>query len=183
MDNIRLITGRSNEKLAHCIASYLGKPLVNCKIIDFANGEIYVEIEENVRGRDVYFIQTGSGFEGRSINDHYMEAIQVADACRRSDVKSICIIYALFPYARSDKKDKPRVSIMSSVIANGLEQAGYSRIITMEIHAPQSQGVTKLPFDNLYGKNIHISNLKKTIFKNLTEDEIKSKFVLVAPDL
>lgn len=183
MDKVKLIAGRSNPLLAHKIAEYLQLPLVKCKIVDFSNGEVYFEIQENIRGKTVYFIQTGAGTGGRSINDHHVEALQVADACIRSDVESIGIIYAAFPYARSDKKDKPRVSIMSSVIANGLKEAGYSRIICMDIHAAQTQGVTTLPFDNLYAITLHIDNLKKTLLSGLTQDEINQKYILVAPDM
>ena len=183
MENIKLIAGRSNPILAQKIADYLELKLVKCKIIDFSNGEVYFEIQENVRGKIVYFIQTGAGDEIRSINDYHVEALQVADACRRSGASSIGIIYATFPYARSDKKDKPRVSIMSAVIANGLKDAGYSRIISMDIHAAQTQGVTTISFDNLYAINLHIENLRKTLFMGLNQDEINEKYILVAPDM
>ena len=183
MKDVKLIAGRSNPPLARKIADYLGLTLVKCKIVDFSNGEVYFEIEENIRGKKVYFIQTGAGAEGRSINDHHVEALQVADACIRSDVDSIGIIYATFPYSRSDKKDKPRVSIMSSVIANGLKEAGYSRIICMDIHSSQTQGVTNIPFDNLYAIKLHIDNLKQNLLSGLTDEEINQSYVLVAPDM
>ena len=183
MEKVRLIAGRSNPILAQKISDYLNLTLVKCKIVDFSNGEVYFEIQENIRGKKVYFIQTGAGSQERSINDHHVEALQVADACIRSDVESIGIIYAAFPYSRSDKKDRPRVSIMSSVIANGLKEAGYSRIICMDIHAAQTQGVTTLPFDNLYAINLHIDNLKRTLLSGLTHEEINQKYILVAPDM
>ena len=183
MNNVKLIAGRSNPLLAQKIADYLGLPLVKCKIIDFSDGEVYFEIQENIRGAEVYFIQAGAGALGRSINDHHIEALQVADACIRSDVKSVGIIYTTFPYSRSDKKDKPRVSIMSSVMAEGLKHAGYSRVICMDIHSPQTQGVIKLPFDNLYAINLHIDNLRRTLLSGLTLDEINEKYILVAPDM
>lgn len=185
MDKIRIIAGRSNYNLAQKIANYLGLQLVNCTITDFANGEFYVEISENIRGMNVFFIQTGAGSldKRHSINDYYVEALQVADACKRSDVTSVNIIYPLFPYARSDKKNKPRVSIMSSVIANGLKDAGFSRIICMDIHAGQTQGVVKLPFDNLYAIKLQLEYLKENIFNGLTPEEINNKFVLVSPDV
>ena len=183
MNNVKLIAGRSNPLLARKIADYLGLTLVRCKIVDFSNGEVYFEIKENIRGKKVYFIQTGAGAGGRSINDHHVEALQVADACIRSDVDSIGIIYATFPYSRSDKKDKPRVSIMSSVIANGLKEAGYSRIICMDIHSAQTQGVINVPFDNLYAIKLHIDNLKQDLLSGLTHEEINQNYVLVAPDM
>lgn len=185
MENIRLIGGRSNPKFAEGLAKYLGISLVKCTIIDFANGEIYVEIHENIRGMNVFFIQTGANSPDRkrSINDFYVEALQVADACRRSDVGSIGIIYPTFPYARSDKKNKPRVSIMSSVISNGLKNAGYTRIICMDIHAGQIQGFVHLPFDNLYAIKLQLDYLRKFVFRDLTSGEINSRFVLVSPDV
>lgn len=115
MERIHLIAGRSNLHLAEKIAKCLGIELVKCTISNFANGEIYVEIHENIRGTNVFFIQTGANASDGScsINDYYVEALEVTDACRRSDAASIGIIYPTFPYARSDKKNKPRVSIMS----------------------------------------------------------------------
>jgi ribose-phosphate pyrophosphokinase len=185
MENIRLIGGRSNPNLALGIAKHLGIPLVKCTIIDFANGEIYVEIHENIRGMNVFFVQTGANSADgtKSINDFYVEALQVADACRRSDVASIGIIYPTFPYARSDKKNKPRVSIMSSVISNGLKNAGFSRIICMDIHAGQIQGCIPLPFDNLYAIKLQLEYLRKFVFQDLTSEEINNEFVLVAADV
>jgi len=182
MNDIKLIAGRSNEKLARSIADSLDTELVKCTIKDFPNGEIIVDIDQSVRGKTVYFIQTGASDKDHSLNDYYVEAIQVADACRRSGTASISIIYAAFPYARSDKKDKPRISIMSAVIANGLKDAGYSRIICMDIHASQTQGVTTIPFDNLYAIDLHIHNLLITVFRGLTIKEINDEFVLIAPD-
>ncbi|CAH6418400.1 Phosphoribosylpyrophosphate synthetase [uncultured virus] len=185
MDKVKLIAGRSNRELAQKIADALKLPLVKCKIDTFGNGEIYVEIEENIRGTNVFFIQTGAGSADgkRSINDHYVEAIEIADACIRSDAASVGIIYATFPYARSDKKDKPRVAIMSSAIAKGLKTAGYSRIICMDIHAAQTQGVVKIPFDNLYAIKLHIKNFRQTILAGLTQEQIDEQYVLVAPDM
>lgn len=185
MDKVRVIAGRSNIPLAESIAKYLGISLVKCTIIDFANGEIYVEIQENIRGMNVFFIQTGANApDGKlSINDYYVEALEVADACRRSDVASIGIIYPTFPYARSDKKNKPRVSIMSSVIANGLKDAGYTRIVCMDIHAGQIQGFVTMPFDNLYAIKLQLDYLRKVIFDGLTSDQINNQYILVSPDV
>jgi ribose-phosphate pyrophosphokinase len=184
METVKLIAGSSNPHLAEEIAKYLNMPLVKCKILMFSNGEIYVDIQENIRRSNIFFIQTGSrSADGvLSINDHYVEALEVADACIRSDVASIGIIYATFPYARSDKKNKSRVSIMSSVIANGLKNAGYSRIICMDIHAGQTQGVVTLPFDNLYAIKLQTEYLQNVIFKNLNQEQINDKFVLISPD-
>lgn len=185
MDKVRIIAGRSNLPLAEGIAKYLRISLVKCTIMDFANGEIYVEIQENIRGMNVFFIQTGanSPYGKQSINDYYVEALEVADACRRSDVTSIGIIYPTFPYARSDKKNKPRVSIMSSVITHGLKNAGYTRIVCMDIHAGQIQGFVTMPFDNLYAIKLQLEYLRKFVFRDLTSDQIIAKYVLVSPDV
>lgn len=185
MDKFGIIAGRSNPGLAKRIANYLGGDLIKCKIINFANGEIYVEFQENIRNKNLFFVQTGanSSDKSASINDYYVEAIQVADACNRSGASSISIICPTFPYARSDKKDKPRVSIMSSVIANGYKNAGFSRIISIDIHSGQLQGMTTLPFDNLYAKTLHINNLRAKVFRDLTLEQINEQFVLIAPDM
>src|SRR5579871_334647 len=150
MDLIKLIAGRSNPDLSQKIADHLGLVLVKRKIVDFSNGEIYVEIGENIRGSDVYVIETGAEHDGHSLNDFYVEALQIADACILSGVRSISLIYAIYPYSRSDKKNIPGISSMSSVIAHSLQNVGYSRLITMDIHSPQIQDVIKLPFENLY---------------------------------
>lgn len=183
MENIRLIAGRSNPDLSEKISKYLGIPLVERKIIDFANSETYVEIQENVRNCKVYVIQTGSTNGNLSVNDIHMESLQIIDACVRADVKKIGIIYASFPYARSDKKDRPRVSIMSHIVANTLKNAGCQRIISMDIHSGQLQSVVQLPFDNLYDIKYQIQNLKTTVFAGLSQEEIRNNFVLISPDV
>lgn len=185
MNNVKLIAGRANPELAKNIANHLNLPLVKCKNIDFSNGEIYIEIEENIRASDVYFITTGAISWDRkySTNDGYVEAIQVADACRRAGVKSIGIVYALFPYARSDKKDKSRVSIMTSVISNGLKNSGYNKIISMDIHSGQIQGTTDISFDNLYAVKLHMNALKDKVFNMSSPEEINNRYVLVSPDV
>ena len=183
MDKIRLISGRSNRPLAEGIAQHLDKPLVNCTIDTFANSEIKVEINENIRGLHVFIIQTGGADKCNSINDYLVETLLLLDACRRADAFKVDVILACYPYARSDKKDKRGVPIASAMVATILKAAGADRIISMDLHAGQTQGVTLLPFDNLYGINLHITNLQNTLFKDLSLEEINNKYVLVALDV
>jgi ribose-phosphate pyrophosphokinase len=176
MDKIRLIAGRSNLPLCERISKYIDIPLTNRKIDVFANGEIYVEILDNIRGTKVFFVQTGISNSIASINNYLLEILQFADCCKRSGVKSFTVIYPHFPYARSDKKTKPRESIMASVVLNLLKTVGCDRIICMDIHAFQIQGMTDMPFDNLYAiNNLHVENIQK----NIISCNESSNYVLV----
>ena len=183
MDKVKLIAGRSNKPLAQGIASILGKQLVNCTIDSFANGEINVIIQENVRGCHVFIIQTGANYQNNSINDHLVETLLIIDALKRADASKVDVVFACLPYARSDKKDRRGVPIGARVVINILEAAGADRIISMDLHAGQTQSVTQLPFDNLYGIKLHIDNLQNTLFKGLSQDEINEKYVLVSLDI
>ena len=184
MDKVKLIAGRSNKPLAQGIASILGKQLVNCTIDSFANGEINIEVRENIRGASVFIIQSGGSDKMNSINDYILETLLLIDCCKRSDVAKVGIIVPCFPYSRADKKDKSRVSIGGSMVANILKKAGCDRIISLDLHAGQIQGfVQQMPFDNLYGIKLHIDNLQNTIFKGLSLEEINSKYVLVSLDV
>jgi ribose-phosphate pyrophosphokinase len=181
--NVKLIAGRSNLALAEKVSKLLEIPLTKTEIRDFANTEIGVKILENVRGMHVFIIQTGSADEEHSINDYIVELYELIHACKLSSATSINIIVPCYPYARSDKKDAPRVSIMSSMIASTLQFLGVARIVSMDLHAGQIQGFFQGPFDNLYAINHIINYLKTIVFNNLTIDEINQKFVLVAPDI
>ena len=159
MDKVKLIAGRSNKPLAQGIASILGKQLVNCTIDSFANGEINIEVRENIRGASVFIIQSGGSDKMNSINDYILETLLLIDCCKRSDVAKVGIIVPCFPYSRADKKDKSRVSIGGSMVANILKKAGCDRIISLDLHAGQIQGfVQQMPFDKLYGIKLHIDN-------------------------
>lgn len=183
MDNVKIIAGRSNKPLAQSISFHLGKQLVNCTIDSFANGEIKVEINENVRGSHVFIIQTGGSDNDNSINDYLVETLLLIDALKRADASKVDVVIACFPYARSDKKDKRGTPIGASMVANILKASGCDRVISMDLHAGQIQGYTNLPFDNLYGIKLHIDNLQNTLFKGLSSDEINNKYVLVSLDL
>jgi ribose-phosphate pyrophosphokinase len=183
MSEIRLIAGRSNPELANLVSEKLEVELTKLKIVDFANTEIGVEINETVRKYDCYILQTGGTNPGKSINDYIVELTLLITACRLSSAKSITVIAPCFPYARSDKKDSPRVPITAAMIANIFKSLGATRIISLDLHSGQIQGFTDIPFDNFYCINFHIRNLKATIFKDLTQDQIDARFVLAAPDV
>lgn len=184
MEKIKVIAGRSNRPLAEGICSALQIKLTDSIIESFANGEIKVEVNEDIRGHSVYIIQTGGNTLQGSINDYFVETLLLIDACKRADAAKVNVILACFPYARSDKKDRPRIPIGGSLITNVLIAAGCDRIVTMDLHSGQIQGFTNhVPFDNLYGIKLHIENCERTIFRGLTKEEINEKFVLVSMDV
>ena len=181
-DKIRLISGRSNQELAQLISNQLGVPLTDCRIEDFANKEIRTEINTTVRGYHVYIIQTGASDAKHSINDHVMELLNLIYACKLSGAKSITALIPTYPFARSDKKDAPRVPITGALFTRMLETAGVNRIIAMDLHAGQIQGFTSIPFDNLYAKVLYVHHLRNILFKNMSTEEINQKYILCSPD-
>lgn len=182
MENVRIISGRSNPELSQSIAHYLGLQLLPCIINDFSNTEIHVQIGENVRGIDVIIIQTGSNYNNRSVNDHFMELKLLARACKLSSVRSITAIIPYYPYSRADKKDVPRVCIGAALVASEIENAGVDRIVSIDLHSGQTQGFTTVPFDNLYGINLITDYLKKCIFGTSDQSIINENYILVSPD-
>ena len=179
LTNLRIISGSSCQKIAESICLSLNKQLTPVKIERFANGEINVEINETIRGTDVFVIQTGANYETLSINDLLMELMLLLDTCKRSHAKSISVIMPMLPYARSDKKDNSRVPIGASLIINMLKLCA-DRIITIDLHSGQIQGFTSGPSDNLYAINLFCDYLKKNIFEGI--DDINEQFILVSPD-
>jgi ribose-phosphate pyrophosphokinase len=182
LDDLRLITGRSNPELANLISEKLGIPLTKVIYKDFGNSEIYAQIEQSIRKCNVYIIQTGGAYEGRSINDHIMELYQLIDICKRSNAKSTTIILPTYPYARSDKRVQSRTAIMASCIAQQLTSLGISRIVSMDMHNAAIQGFTNISFDNLYAIKPLIAHMKNTLFKGMTQEEINENYVLSAAD-
>jgi len=183
MNNVKFIAGSSNKPLAQGIAKYFNKKLVSCIIDKFANSEIRVEICENIRGSEIFIIQTGGCDEHLNINDYVMETLLLVDTCKRAGVDRINVIFASFPYARSDKKDRPRGPVSAAVVINILKTVGCSRIISMDLHSGQIQGFTNLPFDNLYAIKMHIDNLKNTVFQGMTKEDINDRYILVSLDV
>lgn len=167
--NISIFAGKSSISFAEKMCTYLNISMGKAQTINFSEGNTFVRIQERVRDKDVYIVQT----IGLKPNDEFMELLFWIDAFKRSSASSVTAILPFFSYAKGDKKDEPRVSIRARVCADCLEVTGVDRIITMDLHSPQIQGFFKKPVDHLYGMPI-ISNYIKT--KNL------QNLVVVSPD-
>jgi ribose-phosphate pyrophosphokinase len=144
---MKLITGNSNPPLAQAIADYCAVPLTHASVRRFADDEIFVEIHENVRGEDVFVIQSTS----YPANDNLMEMLIMIDALRRSSAKRITAVLPYFGYARQDRKPGPRTPISAKLVANMITTAGADRVLSVDLHAGQIQGFFDIPTDNLYG--------------------------------
>ncbi len=164
-----LLAGSASLKLGEAIAGYLGCPLGASETMRFSEGNLFVRVLENVRGRDVFMVQ-GTAFPA---NDNFMELLFWIDALKRASAASVTAVIPYFSYAKGDKKDEPRVSIRARVCADAIEAAGADRIVTLDLHAPQVQGFFKVPVDDLYA----LPSLCDAIaIKGLEE------LVVVAPD-
>ena len=168
---MKLLTGNSNKVLSKNIAKYLKTKLVNSSIRKFADGEIYVEINENIRGNSIFIVQSISS----PANDNLMELLLCIDALKRSSAKNITAVIPYFGYARQDRKVVPRTSISAKLVSNLISKAGADRVVTVDLHAGQSQGFVDMPVDNLFATPIFARHARK---------KIKSKkIVCVAPDV
>lgn len=167
---IKLFTGNSNPSLATSIASYLDLQLGRARVGRFSDGEINVEISDNVRGRDVYLIQSTCA----PTNDHLMELLIMADACKRASAGRVTAVIPYYGYARQDRKVAPRAPISAKLVADLLSAAGIDRVLTMELHAGQIQGFFNRPVDNLY------SNARLSAF--LERELPLHNPVMVSPD-
>jgi len=162
---MKLVTGNSNRALAQAVASYLELPLTDCTVRRFADKEVYVEVHENVRGEDVFILQSTS----YPANDNLMELLILTDALRRSSARRITAVVPYFGYARQDRRATGRTPISAKLVANLITEAGVNRVITLDLHAAQIQGFFDIPTDNLYGAPIITSdildnyNLKNTM--------------------
>ncbi len=157
-DHIQIITGTSNSALAEKIARYMNCKLTDCTVRRFSDGEVFVQINENIRGADLFIIQPTN-----PPADNLMELLMLIEASRRASAMRITAVIPYYGYARADRKDRPRVSITAKLVANLLTTAGADRIITMDLHASQIQGFFDLPHDHLYSSivfNRYISDLK-----------------------
>ena len=146
MDDVVLIAGSASRRLGQDIADYLDHPLGACETLRFSDGNVFVRVLENVRGRDVFLVQGTS----RPANDNFMELLFWVDALKRASASSVTVVMPYFSYAKGDKKDEPRVSIRARVCADAIEAAGADRVLTMDLHAPQLQGFFRIPVDDLY---------------------------------
>jgi ribose-phosphate pyrophosphokinase len=152
---MKLLTGNSNLPLAKAIADYLGMPLTEASVRRFADDEVFVEIHENVRGEDVFVIQS-TGFPA---NDNLMELLIIIDALRRSSAKRITAVIPYFGYARQDRKPGPRTPISAKLVANLITTAGANRVLSVDLHAGQIQGFFDIPTDNLYGAPVMAADI------------------------
>jgi len=178
--NLRIISGSSHPKLAKEIATRLGAILVDAEMQYFKNGEVRPVVRESVRGKDVIIIQTGSGSEEHTINDHIIEVVLLANTLQSSDAKSITLVMPCLAYARQDKKDNPRGSISAKYLADMIQNSGICRVIAMDLHSSQIQGFFKIPCDNLYAINLIRDFLWEKVFDGVKD--YQDKFVIVAPD-
>lgn len=148
--DLAVLAGSANPLLAQAIASHLGVQLTPCHAHIFSEGNVFVRIRENVRGRDTFVIQ---GVHS-PVNDNFMELLFWVDALKRASAQQVTAVIPYFSYAKGDKKDEPRVSIRARVCADALEAAGADRVLTMDLHSPQIQGFFRVPVDHLYGRNV-----------------------------
>ncbi|AKS37053.1 ribose-phosphate pyrophosphokinase [Anoxybacillus gonensis] len=167
--NLKLFSLNSNPILAQEIAKVIGVELGKCSVSRFSDGEIQINIEESIRGCDVYVIQSTSA----PVNEHLMELLIMIDALKRASAKTINIVMPYYGYARQDRKARSREPITAKLVANLLETAGASRVITLDLHAPQIQGFFDIPIDHLMGVPILAD-----YFKEKQLDDI----VIVSPD-
>jgi ribose-phosphate pyrophosphokinase len=167
---VKIFSGSSNQPLAQAICSYIGIELGQSTIKAFPDGETFVKIEENVRGEDVFVVQSTSP----PTNHHLMEMFIMIDALRRASAARITAVLPFYGYARQDRKDQPRVPITAKLVANLLVAAGVNRILTMDLHAQQIQGFFDIPVDHLYAAPVMYEYLKKKHLRDL---------VVVSPDV
>ncbi|MEE3207207.1 MAG: ribose-phosphate pyrophosphokinase [Pseudomonadota bacterium] len=168
---MKIIAGNSNIPLVESISKYLRVPITKAAIRRFSDMEIFVEIQENVRGEDVFCIQSTSF----PANDNLVELLVVIDALKRGSAKRITAVIPYYGYARQDRKSSPRSPISAKLVANLITKAGADRVLTVDLHAGQIQGFFDIPTDNLYASPVFIKDIKKRFKKN--------KIVIVSPDV
>ena len=166
---MKIFSGSSNPGLANEIVSYLKMDLGRCVLEKFSDGEIHFYIDENVRGEDVFVVQSGS----RDANFHLMELFLMLDAFKRSSAERVTAVLPYFCYARQDWKDRPRVPISARLVADLLEEAGADRVLTMDLHSPQIQGFFSIPVDNLMAAPVLAPYVRSLELENL---------IVVSPD-
>jgi len=169
MNELKIFSGRSNCPLAQRITDDLGEPLGKCEIKTFSDGELWVKYSENIRGSDVFIIQSTN-----PPAENLVELLIMLDAAKRASARRITAVIPYFGYARQDRKDQPRVAITAKLVANLITTAGADRVLTMDLHAPQIQGFFDIPFDHLYSSAVFINYFKQKRIENL---------VVVSPDV
>ena len=169
MEGMAIFTGNSNPALAKKICKYLSCPLGAAEVKTFSDGEIQIEITENVRLKDVFVLQSTCS----PVNDNLVELLLMIDAFKRSSARRITVVIPYFGYARQDKKVAPRVPISAKLVADVITLAGANRIITMDLHAGQVQGFFNIPVDNLFAAPVLIDNIR---------NNFRDELVVVSPD-
>src|SRR5258708_7146291 len=167
-----IFAGNSNKELVKEICDYLDMPIGRCEVGRFSDGEIQIEIAENVRGREVFLVQSTS----TPVNDHLMELLIMIDAARRASASSITAVVPYFGYARQDRKVAPRTPITARLVADLITSAGADRFVSMDLHAGQIQGFFDMPSDHLYAAPVLVEDMKKK-YGGRTDD-----LVVVSPD-
>ncbi|MEA2031047.1 MAG: ribose-phosphate pyrophosphokinase [candidate division Zixibacteria bacterium] len=168
-DEIRLVTGNASRPLAEKIAAYVGKALTDCTVTRFSDDEVFVQINENIRGADVFIIQSTN-----PPAENLMELLMLIEASRRASAMRITAVLPYYGYGRADRKDRPRVAITAKLVANLITTAGADRVMTMDLHASQIQGFFDLPHDHMYSSMLFNKHFQKMKLDNL---------VLVSPDV
>ena len=168
---MKLLTGNANPPLAENISKYLSLPLTKATVRRFSDMEVFVEIHENVRGEDVFVIQSTSS----PANDHLMELLVCMDALRRASARRITAVLPYYGYARQDRKPGPRTPISAKLVANLITTAGADRVLTLDLHAGQIQGFFDIPTDNLYS----VPELSRDVLENFVDERL----VVVSPDV
>ena len=157
--SIKIVAGNASRPLAEAIAAYLELPLARCMVRRFADMEIFVELQENVRGEDVFIVQSTSF----PANDHLMELLIMIDAARRSSARRITAVVPYFGYARQDRRTSGRTPISAKLVANLITEAGADRVMTLDLHAGQIQGFFDIPTDNLFAAPVMVRDIKERL--------------------
>ena len=184
MDTTKIIVGNSMLVSGNNISHILGIRPTWCTLDKFSNGEIRVEIKDNIRNKDIYIIQTGYSGENDkyNVNDYLMETLIIVDACRRSMANSVNVIMPYYPYSRQDKKDEARSPISAKLFANLLTTSGINRLVVMDLHSSQVQGFFDIPVDNIYSLKLVMKYFDENIFSKIDTEEKENKYIVIAPD-
>lgn len=169
LKDMKVFTGNANPSLADDICNSFNVPLCKAEVRTFSDGEIFVEIKENIRGRDIFIVQPTC----TPVNDHLMELMLMADALRRASARRITAVIPYYGYARQDRKVRPRVPISAKIVAEMLMAVGVRRVLTMDLHAGQIQGFFNIPVDNIYAAPVLLNDIKT---------RFDGKVMLVSPD-
>jgi ribose-phosphate pyrophosphokinase len=167
--DLRLFTGRANPSLAEGICEYLGIEKGHSEVSDFSDGEIFVQIQENIRGQDVFLVQPTC----HPVNQHLMELLIMVDACKRASAARITAVIPYFGYSRQDRKDRPRVPITAKLVADLVTTAGVDRLLAVDLHTGQLQGYFNIPVDNLFATPVLVEHFQQQQLHDL---------IVISPD-